>query len=474
MNNIIGKYNKLTNNIVLFTISSFGTKIISFLLIPLYTNFLSTGDYGTVDMLNTIVQLLVPITNLSINEAILRFAVDDSNDSHQVLFIGFKYTCISLTVLGISDLVIWVIFPQYLVFSIYVTIYTVLSQMYAMLTSFLRGVDKVSPVVVGGMVLSFLVGICNIIFLVCLKLGVLGYLSATILGVFITSIYLLFYIFIIGKYKPRKCKSNLQKAMLRYSLPTIVNGLSWWINNSIDRLFVINMLGVDANGIYAVAYKIPSILSIFQTIFNQAWSFSAFKEYKADDKPHFYSNVYNVFSCGMLLASCGIVLLNIPLAKALYAKAFFKAWKYTSTLVAASFFSSLGIIISPILSAENDTKSLASTTAIGAVVNVVLNYFLIRNMGIIGAAIATLISNISIWLLRMVYIKKYIRLELHVLRDIISYILLILQVVFAYNIHIIPECCVIFVIILLYKKEITQIIEYFHYRIKIRVKDPDQ
>ena len=69
-------YKKLGTNIGLFAISSFGTKIINFLLVPLYTSYLSTAEYGTVDMLTTIAQLLLPIFSLDIADSVIRFTLD--------------------------------------------------------------------------------------------------------------------------------------------------------------------------------------------------------------------------------------------------------------------------------------------------------------------------------------------------------------------------------------------------------------
>ena len=73
-----GKYSTLGKNTLLFAVSSFGTKIITFLLVPLYTSVLSTNDYGTIDLITAAVQLLIPILTLNIQDAVLRFSLDRS------------------------------------------------------------------------------------------------------------------------------------------------------------------------------------------------------------------------------------------------------------------------------------------------------------------------------------------------------------------------------------------------------------
>ena len=84
------KNKSLVKNIGLFTIGSFGSKIISFLMVPLYTAVLSTSEYGTVDLMMSTVQLLIPILLLSIQDAILRFGMDDNFEKEDVISTSFN------------------------------------------------------------------------------------------------------------------------------------------------------------------------------------------------------------------------------------------------------------------------------------------------------------------------------------------------------------------------------------------------
>lgn len=58
------KYSYLSNNVKLFTISSFGQKILSFLLVPLYTSYLNTQEYGIIDLVATTINIIIPIFHL--------------------------------------------------------------------------------------------------------------------------------------------------------------------------------------------------------------------------------------------------------------------------------------------------------------------------------------------------------------------------------------------------------------------------
>ena len=85
--------------------------------------------------------------------------------------------------------------------------------------------------------------------------------------------------------------------------------------------------GVAANGVYSVASKIPSILNVFQTIFNQAWSLSAVKDYDPEDKSGFFANTYRAYNCMMTIVCSAIIVSDKILAKFLYANDFYVAWR---------------------------------------------------------------------------------------------------------------------------------------------------
>ena len=276
---------------------------------------------------------------------------------------------------------------------------------------------------------------CNIFFLAFLKMGVNGYLWASLIGIFTSIIYLIYHLLNEKYYNPglRKIDNHLFKEMKNYGKPLILNGISWWINNSLDRIIIVSILGSSANGIYAVAYKIPSILSVFQAIFNQAWTVSAIQEIESEDKDIFYSNMYKTYEAGMFIICSTLIWVNMLLAKVLYAKDFFVAWRYTIPLIIAALAGAMSIFISSFFCAVGDTKVVGYTTMVGAGVNLILNIILIPTIGLLGAATATAISNVVIWIVRIKKAKDYIQLDIRHRREIISFIIILVQSILAYQ-----------------------------------------
>ena len=217
------------------------------------------------------------------------------------------------------------------------------------------------------------------------------------------------------------------KELVNYSKPLIINNIAWWVNSLSDRYIVVFFCGVAENGIYSVATKIPTILNVFQQIFNQAWSLSSTKEFDPDDSDGFFANTYRAYNCFMTIICSAVIALDIPLAKILYAKEFYQAWKYVPWLTIGILFGALVGVLEGIFIAVKDSKTPAKCTAAGAITNICLNFILVPAYGAFGASVATAVCYLEIWVTRLICSKKYIALRINLKRDVVSYILLVIQ-----------------------------------------------
>lgn len=457
---------------LLFAISSFGTKVIGFLLVPLYTHCLTTAEYGTADMVYTIVQLAVPVLSVDIADGVIRFVLEKDRNASSVLLTALKVISLGSVIL------------LFLIFGIRATHYIVLEDkyygfiflnfvfisLYHSFVNYLKGKEHIKDLVIAGIMSSLLNAGCNILFLVRLDMGVDGYLTAHVIAIAIPLFYLLIRAWSYGYmvFSGIKADKELEKEMLLYSAPLILNGVAWWINNSLDRVCVILICGASANGLLAVAYKIPSILSMMQNIFNQAWSLSAIQEFDPEDKNGFMSHVYSYYGCAMVLSSSALLLVNVFLAKLIYANDFFMAWQFTGMLILAHLFGGLNVCISGVFNAVKDTKTLATTTGIGAVVNLILNLLLITAIGVQGAVVSTMVSTMVIWILRMHKVRSYIKIKINILRDSVSYVFLIAQCVFGLtpNHLYTVQVAICLILIALYRKEVIVILNNCSTRLK--------
>lgn len=426
-----GKYGYLAKNAVLFAISSFGSKILTFLLVPLYTNVLSTSEFGIADVIITTSNLLVYIFTLEISSAVLRFAIERKTKQGEILSYGLKIILIGTIALVLGTSLVWFLglfqLPDY--FFIFLILYFVGNSLNTVVSSYLRAIDDIAGCVVAGIISTVIMLGGNILTLLVLKWGIIGYLLSLVLSPFVGLVYMVYRIKRSNTFSIQdRCDKKVKKEMREYSIPLIFNGIGWWINNSLDKYFVIGMIGSAANGIYAAALKIPTILSVFQSVFTQAWNLSAIKEFDKEDKSGFFRNIYNSYNALLVLLTSILIILNIPLARILFAKDFFVAWRCSSILLMSALFSALGGFLGSIFTAVKNSKIFASSTVTAAAVNIILNYLLILFIGIEGAAIATALSFFVMWLIRYICVKRIISMRINLFRDLLAYVGLTCQI----------------------------------------------
>ena len=163
--------NYLIKNTVIFTIGNLATKFISFFLVPLYTNTLSTTEYGTVDLVSTICNVLAPIMILNISESVMRFSLDREADYSQILSIGILIYFFSL-ILGLLIFPINSLVPLTDEYSIYIYFNTVMYAGSQLFLCYLRGKERLAAYAIGGVIQTLTLACFNIFFLLNLKLGI--------------------------------------------------------------------------------------------------------------------------------------------------------------------------------------------------------------------------------------------------------------------------------------------------------------
>ena len=425
----MGKYQKLWKNVVLLTIGNFVSKLLSFFLVPFYTAVLTTSEYGTADVITTSVNLIMPVFTLLIYESVMRYSLDVTNDKKQIFSIGLYVTIIGgiLIALGSQILSISNIMRPYILLFV---LYYITLVLYNLIVQFVKGIEYVAVYSTAGVVNTFIFIVSNIIFLLFCNLGVNGYLMAFVLGHMVAALYAFLrarvYRYIIGY---SKIKLNILFKMLQYSIPMIPNAISWWISNSSDKYILTFFWGVSVNGIYSVAYKIPSILTIVANIFISAWQISAVEDFGSKESSEFYADIYDKYESLLFIGSAVLIGGAQILARYLFSNDFYAAWLYTPALICASMFNSLAAFYGSVYTSAKRTSMLFYSTLAGAIVNIVLNILMIPSMGAMGAAIATMISYIVVWGVRAINSRHIFKFDIKIKRDIIAYAVLMIEVV---------------------------------------------
>lgn len=459
----MNRYKYLMKNIGLLTISSFGTKIFSFVLIPIYTSILSTSDYGLYELYRTTVSLSIPILTLNIAESVMRFSLDKSSNVKDIFSIGLRRVIVSSVVFSVAVFCNYYFGVIHLLseYSVYLVFLFAFELLYELLSKFSRGVENVKAVAIAGAISSVTMISLNILFLVTFRMGLEGFFLANCCSFVVPCIYFIVTLH-VWKYVSFVKRTALKKKMFSYSSPLVFNTIAWWINNASDRYVVTWLCGIALNGVYSVAYKIPSILNVFQSLFNQAWVLSAVKEFNANNHK-FYENVYNIYNCAMALVCSLLIIFDKVIAKILFAEDFFSAWMYAPFLLISVLFGALSGLLGGIFSAAKKSKLYAKTTIVGAAVNIILDVVLVSMFGVVGAAVATMVSFAVVWAMRLTETKKIITFDITVKKHVLSYCILVLQsalllLLDSVNAYII-QIVLFFIVVCCYKNEIILILK---------------
>lgn len=420
------KYINLIKNMGVFAISNFSVKIVTFLVLPLYTYYLTTNEYAIVDLVNSTAQLIMPFLSLCMTDAILRFGISTDYNKKEVFSSG-------------CTIVFWgtVLLPLLLFafrskfdlggIEIYFVIIYIFQVLNSIFSAFFKAIDKVKVMAIITMISSIGIVCLNVLFVAVFRLGVRGYLTSVILG---NMLGVILYI-ICGKlyqyYRVSSIRRELLKEMLHYSVPLIPNAVFWWINTSLDKYTLTALTSLSIVGLYSVANKIPTIISTLTSIFSQAWNLSAFQAYDDAEKEIFYKQTYTIFQGVMVVCTSIVIVLSRVFAHILFSKDFYQAWIFVPILTLGVYYNSLNSFFGSLFTASKKTKYIFYTTGIGAGVNIVLNIFLVKLVGAQGAAVATLISYLVVWGIRNYKIRKILHIYFELKNEIILFVLLVVQ-----------------------------------------------
>lgn len=261
-----------------------------------------------------------------------------------------------------------------------------------------------------------------------LKWGINGYILAMVSADTLSTIFL-FYIAGLRHYLHlRGLNRRTSKEMLRYSIPLIPNSIFWWVNNMASRYLIAFFLGEELNGLFAVSNKIPTVIVLMSNIFMDAWQMSAVSDVP-QKRAQFFSRVFLCYQALLCTAASGLILFSKVITSILVADSYYSSWKYIPLLLISTIFSCMSTFLGSVYMVEKKSMLNFITTGAGAVLNVVLNLLFIPSMKVNGAALATLISYMVVFVLRAIDTHRFIPMRFSPTRLVFNTVVLLAQAV---------------------------------------------
>jgi O-antigen/teichoic acid export membrane protein len=426
----VNRYTRLFKNSAVFAIGNLGSKLIQIFLVPLYTYALSTGAYGQVDILTTTVSLLLPVISLSVYDAILRFVMDKAENNNEVLTNALIITCIG-AVIGFCIIPVFSLFHVKYVLLTYLVLIAQAFQ--SLFQQYARAIDKVKIFAATGIIGTVVVASTNVVFLLGLHLGVTGYMLSMLLAAIISAVFVFVTTRLYRHIDFRLTNKAIIKRLLIFSIPLIPNSLAWWVTTASSRYFVLFFVGITANGLLAVANKIPTLLTALNTIFFQAWQMSAIEEYNSKDKSNFFNSVFRNYVSFLFIGASGILLILRPFMSIFVQRNYYVSWKFVPLLLLAVVYSSFSTFLGTNYIAAKKTAGAFTTTIVGAGLNIALNFALVPSMGLYGVGLSSVFGYLAMWLTRVKDTEKYVSIKLPLRLLLLNHVITIIQATLLYT-----------------------------------------
>lgn len=397
--------------------------IAAFLLLPVYTRYLTPTDYGIKELVGLSTDVTGILLATGISSAMYRFyfEYDDVKDRNEVI----STTIIFLGLFG--GLMVFLlhfatpVMADYILDSTRLSTYfsiSFTSMWFQMLVQvgydYLRANQRsLTFISLSFSKLILSIGL-NVYFVIFKSMGVMGILVSTLITAVLMSLILTFPLLIRVGFRFSLSKA---KEMLKFGLPMVPSQLGAFVVHLSDRFFLKAFTSIADTGIYSLGYRFGTIPNNFVSgPFNQVWLPRRLELYKKPNSERIFGQVFTYFLFAMFFAGLGISILTKDVLRIISAREYWEAYRIVPIIVLATTVFSLHYHFNIGIMITKKTKYLAYINFSNGCLILILNYFMIKPFGVYGAAYATLIAFIYKVTLTYYFSNKYYKIYFELLR----------------------------------------------------------
>ncbi len=410
---------KTYRHIAIYSLGILANRLVSFIMLPIYTKHLTPSDYGVLELLVMTVDVVALVIGAGISNGIFKFYYEremqaDRNRLISTAFqmVLFSYTAVALLCVFNADFFSDLVFGGQYKKAIELAFWTMLFQVCITVPlTYIRALQRPSLFVAVSLFRLVLSLSLNIYFIVVKGMGVLGAVYADFISTLIVGIGLALFTFV-------KVGFGFDllgmKKLYKFGAPFVLTNIGAFILTFSDRYFIRIFGDLREVGVYALGYKLGFVLSVFVArAFNNVWEAQRFEIIKQSGYEDKFNSVLKTYSFFLLTCFLGFSLFARDLFRIMSTEEFIEAYKIVPFVTLAyviqaltSFFN-FGII--------HSGKSILLTIAtFFSVISIIfLSLLLIPVFGGVGAAISTL----GAFLVRLIFVyvfsQKYFRINYH-------------------------------------------------------------
>ena len=419
-------YLELFKDVIVFGIGVAFAKAIQFLLMPLYTTYLSTDAYARGELVNSISDLLLPIATLCLYESGFRYIAESFYKKEEIYSTVIRIVNYSLiTGFVFFSLIRFCLHWNYS-FLLFLDLYGY-SYMWV-LSYMMKGKGGSKAFVTSGIINALFLLILSYLLIAILKMNEQGYLLAIGLSYIPACAYLLLkdktYKLINSRFYSDECKNTL----LRYGLPLVIYNLGYWLVTVSGRYVLLFLSSESDVGIYVASMKISGVMNMVFTAVHASFQLNGIRQYTQERKEEYYSKVSNLFVCVFCVMASVLILLTPIISKILLKKEFNAGEKYMPCIILSATIYSFSSLYGTMYSIYKKPNRLVPCIFIGAIVNIVISMSLVPVINIWGVIIGGIFSYLFQFLYKIIDQKQFVNIYIKWGSVIINGVMLLLSI----------------------------------------------
>lgn len=422
----MNKTEKLIRNSGIYLIANFASKFLNVILVPIYTAYLQTDDFGSVNLLLLLSGVIGILFSLDITDAAYRFLLDDNADKKKIIsnaiMIYWGGAIIFALVYFPFVISAGIKYGVILGFHIILTNFQVLQQQMA------RGMKCNKIYASAGVVMCLVQGISNIAMIVWFHIDSVSILIAPLIASVVTIIYVNAGTGIWKQVRIQEVEWKQIRALGAYGAPIGACTLFNWVISNSGTYLLTWITGTAAlSGVYALATKFPAFISAFTAIFGLAWQETAVEEYGSEEYIIYYNKVlnkyftYNFYAMALLLPMISSYFILVD------TKGYASAKLIVPLLLLSSIMESMKAYVITGYYIVKRTKEISFNAFVSGMVTILLGVILIRQFGLIGLAVSVLTGQAVHFLITYFRVRKHVAYKVELKKLGIPFLVVLLS-----------------------------------------------
>lgn len=405
---------RMLKTTAIYFIGQMSTRVLSILLLPLYTNNIGTEAYGYFDIVQTYLNVAVPFLFFEVWSGLLRFTLEEETPKDKGRVIT-NSVFVSVIGLVLFTAVFWAATGFIEIdYAPYVYAYAVTWMFQLMAMAACRGLQDNIGYALTGVIGVFTVTGVSLIGVFLFHWGIETLFISNILSFVVQGLFILWRTKLHRYIHPGLIARDRLKRLLWFCVPLSINSVFYWLLNSVNRVIIVQYLGYGANGVYSVANKLGNIVTAMVGIFMLSWQETVYKlDYRNKNE---IQDIYDQeFRNIKFLLALGVLML-VPFTRAFFnlliGADYNEAFGLVPPMYFMVFLTSLNSFIDVVYSAVHDTRSLLYVKIIGGVVNLGAILLLIGSIGLYASPVAIILAQAATLVMNKIFLRRYVKIKI--------------------------------------------------------------